>query len=139
MDKKFNRYIAVSVISASLGQFLLFFLFRVCDIDAIISNLLSVSISTIPNYLLNRFWVWKITRPHDVRREIFPYWLIAFAGLGLSTLFVFIANQLWSSWYWINVSNIVAYGILWVIKFVILDRYLFNPDIENVKVQQQKM
>lgn len=134
MNKKFKRYIAVSVVSASLGQFLLFFLFRVCDLDAVISNLLSVSLSTVPNYLLNRFWVWEITRSHDIRREIFPYWLIAFAGLGLSTLFVFIANQLWGSWYWINVSNIVAYGILWVIKFVILDRYLFNLNIANVKL-----
>lgn len=134
MNKKFKRYVAVSVLCGILGQFLLFFLFRVCGLDAVISNLLSVSLSTIPNYLLNRFWVWEITRPHDIRREVFPYWVIAFAGLGLSTLFVFIANQLWGSWYWINISNIVAYGILWAIKFVILDRYLFNSDITNAKL-----
>ena len=134
MNKKFKRYVAVSVLCGTLGQFLLFFLFRVCGLDAVISNLLSVSLSTIPNYLLNRFWVWEITRPHDIRREVFPYWVIAFAGLGLSTLFVFIANQLWGSWYWINISNIVAYGILWAIKFVILDRYLFNSDTTNAKL-----
>ena len=52
-------------------------------LSAFTSNVLAVTISTIPNYLLNRLWVWKRVRNHSFRNEILPYWVIAFLGLAL--------------------------------------------------------
>ncbi len=125
-DRKIFRYFLVSVVSVAIGQSLLFLFFEICGLVAILSNFLCVALSTIPNYVLNRFWVWGKSGPHDLKREVFPYWIIAFMGLGLSTLFVFLANRFWSSWYVVNGANMTAYGVLWVLKFIVLDRYLFN-------------
>ena len=127
LDRKYFRYVVVSVLSVAVGQSLLFLFFEIFGLAALLSNFLCVALSTIPNYILNRIWVWEKSGPHDFKREIFPYWIIAFMGLGLSSLFVFLANRLWSSWYVVNGANMAAYGVLWVLKFIILDRYLFNP------------
>ncbi len=127
-DIKHFRYVLVSLVSVIIGQSLLYFFFEICGWAATLSNFLCVAISTVPNYVLNRFWVWGKSGPHDFKREIFPYWVLAFLGLGLSTLFVFIANRIWDAWYVVNTANITAYGVLWVVKFIILDRYLFNPN-----------
>tara|TARA_B100000131_G_C18079759_1_gene597759 strand:- start:540 stop:971 length:432 start_codon:yes stop_codon:yes gene_type:complete len=128
INRKIFRYLLVSVVSVVIGQLLLYLFFKILGLDASLSNFLSVTLSTIPNYLLNRYWVWRKSGPHDLKREIFPYWIIAFTGLGLSTLFVFLADRIWDSWVVVNCANLSAYGSLWVLKFVILDRYLFNTN-----------
>ena len=128
INNKIIRYILVSVVSVFIGQSLLYLFFKVAGLEATLSNLLCVTLSTIPNYILNRYWVWGKSGPHDITKEIAPYWIIAFSGLGLSTLFVFVANRVWDSWIVVNVANLVAYGALWVLKFIILDRYLFNTN-----------
>tara|TARA_X000000368_G_scaffold232102_1_gene183343 strand:+ start:691 stop:1110 length:420 start_codon:yes stop_codon:yes gene_type:complete len=124
--RKKIRYISVSVLTAPVGQILLFLFFVVLDLSAFTSNVLAVTISTIPNYLLNRLWVWKRVRNHSFRNEILPYWVIAFLGLALSTCFVLIANSEWNHWIAINMANATGYTILWIAKYFILDRYIFS-------------
>ena len=126
--KKIYRYVLVSALSLVIGQSVLYLFFKVAGFNAALSNLLCVTLSTIPNYMLNRYWVWGKSGPHDIAKEIAPYWIIAFSGLGLSTLFVFLADRIWGSWIVVNVANLAAYGALWVLKFIILDRYLFNTN-----------
>lgn len=120
------RYVLVSVTTAPLGQILLAFFFIVCDFNALISNVLAVFISTVPNYLFNRIWVWNKTKDHNLQKEIIPYWTLAFLGLILSTCFVIVADRLWDSWVTINLANAAGYGILWVAKYFILDKYIFT-------------
>ena len=132
INRKIFRYLLVSVISVVIGQLLLYLFFQTMGLDAALSNFLSVTLSTIPNYLMNRYWVWRKSGPHDFRREIAPYWIIAFSGLGLSTLFVFLANRIWDSWVVVNCANLSAYGSLWILKFIILDRYLFNTKSKKI-------
>jgi len=124
--KKKVRYISVSVFTAPVGQVLLFFFVEVCDFSAFTSNVLAVLIATIPNYLLNRFWVWKIMNPHSFRHEILPYWLIAFLGLIISTCLVVLADSIWSTWIAINLANATGYALLWVAKYFILDMFIFS-------------
>ena len=131
INNKIIRYILVSVVSVFIGQSLLYLFFKVAGLEATLSNLLCVTLSTIPNYILNRYWVWGKSGPHDITKEIAPYWIIAFSGLGLSTLFVFLADRIWDSWIVVNVANLAAYGALWVLKFIILDRYLFNTGMRK--------
>ena len=121
--RKICRYVLVSALSLVIGQSILYLFFKVAGLDAALSNLLCVTLSTIPNYILNRYWV--------ITKEIAPYWIIAFSGLGLSTLFVFLADRIWDSWVVVNVANLAAYGALWVLKFIILDRYLFNTNFRK--------
>ena len=78
INRKIFRYLLVSVISVVIGQLLLYLFFQTMGLDAALSNFLSVTLSTIPNYLMNRYWVWRKSGPHDFKREIAPYWIIAF-------------------------------------------------------------
>ena len=130
--RKIYRYVLVSALSLVIGQSVLYLFFKVAGFNAALSNLLCVTLSTIPNYMLNRYWVWGKSGPHDITKEIAPYWIIAFSGLGLSTFFVFLANRIWDSWVVVNCANLSAYGSLWILKFIILDRYLFNTNSKKI-------
>ena len=60
-----------------------------------VANVFAVSMTSIPAYLLNRYWVWGKNDKNRFWGEIAPFWGMTIAGLVLSTLFVAIATQ-WS-------------------------------------------
>jgi hypothetical protein len=54
-----------------------------------------------------------------------PFWGMALAGLALSSLFVwFVGNRTESSLV-IAAANLAGFGVLWVAKFVVLEKMLF--------------
>ena len=124
--RKKLRYFYVSLFTAPIGQILLFLFYEVGRFNPLLSNFLAVTISTTPNYLLNRFWVWKRRSTTNIRNEILPYWMLAFLGLGISTIFVYLADSIWDTWIAINLANAVGYTLLWGAKYFILDKYLFK-------------
>ena len=50
---------------------------------------------------------------------------MAFLGLALSTMAVGWADDRWGGQVAISVANLSAFGLLWVAKFLVLDRMLF--------------
>ncbi len=68
----------------------------------------------------------KRGRSH-LTREILPFWGFAFAGLVLSTAAVNIAANLTDVKIVANLANITAFGLLWVVKFFVLDSMVFGP------------
>jgi len=52
--------------------------------------------------------------------------MLAFLGLGISTIFVYLADSIWDTWIAINLANAVGYTLLWGAKYFILDKYLFK-------------
>lgn len=131
------KYSAVSVVNVVVGQGLLF-LFTGRGIGPTISNVLAVSISAVPAYFMNRAWVWGRKGRSSFKREILPFWGFAFLGLVLSALAVTIASaavgydpkqlDTIESWKRLipNIANISAFGILWVVKFFVLDAVIFG-------------
>lgn len=125
---KLLRYAGVSVIGVICGQTLLFLFNEPLGLSGVMSNVLAVSIATVPSYLLNRAWVWGKTGSHSVSGEMLPFWGMAFLGLLLSTVLVHFAEQTTDHWIWANIANLAAFGVLWVAKFFVLDRVLFAHD-----------
>ena len=129
------RYSAVSVINVVIGQALLFVLVRLLTwgtdwstgIAWIVANIVAVSLGTLPAYYLNRIWVWGKRGPSHLTREILPFWGFAFAGLVLSSLSVGLAARVTDVKIVANIANIVAFGVLWVVKFFVLDKIMFGP------------
>jgi putative flippase GtrA len=120
------RYTLVSVIAVAVGQTVLIFCSVVLNMDPVPANVVAVAIGSIPSYLLNRIWVWGRRGNHQFMREVVPFWIMAFIGLAFSTLLVHYAS-LWSdSPLVINAANLVAFGSLWVIKYLILDSVMFG-------------
>lgn len=123
--RKLLRYAGVSAVGVTAGQTLLFLFYGVAGMKAVVANTLAVAIATIPSYMLNRAWVWQKSGDHSVMSEILPFWGMAFLGLMLSNLLVALAERQSDWWLVINLANLVAFGTLWVAKYVLLDRVLF--------------
>lgn len=128
--RKVLRFAAVSVVTVPLGM-TLFWFFLQTDMAPVLANLIAVAISTIPNYLLNRYWVWNKRGRNSVSREIAPFWAMAFLGLAMSTLFVWVVGLFTDASPIFLAANFVAFGLVWVLKFFVIERYLFgSADVE---------
>ena len=125
-DKRPIRYAMVSVVAVAVSQLVLLTTNGLLGWSAITSNLTAVMIGSIPSYLLNRAWVWGKTGKNHFWREVVPFWALALLGLGFSTLLVAIAHG-WNEATWVvSAANLVAFGILWVAKYLVLDALLFR-------------
>lgn len=122
---KLLKFAAVSAFSVPLGMFLLW-LFLQMGLEPVSANITAVVISTIPNYLLNRYWVWNKRTKSSISKEIAPYWAMAFLGLVISTLAVWIAGFFSDSDLIFLGANFVSFGIVWIFKFFVLERFLFG-------------
>lgn len=127
---KVFRYAAVSLITVPIGTLLLWLFLR-ADIKPVIATVMSFVLATIPNYLLNRYWVWNKTSSNSVKREIVPFCLLALLGLALSTLLVAIADQFTDATLVFLIVNICAFGIVWLMKFFVLEQYLFGDTTDG--------
>lgn len=122
------RYIAVSAFNFVGHQILLFLANSSWGWQGGWANLFAAGVMAMPAYLLSRAWVWEVNGKHDFRGEILPFWLIAVAGLIVSTLLASFADRAFGAGLAVNLASIVGYFIVWVAKFFLLDR-LFMPSV----------
>ena len=123
---------AVGVIGT---QILLFGFLHILDWKPVLSNFIAVTLMSVPVFLLNKHWVWgKRGRAH-MRREVLPFWLFTVAGWLLSTLMVILVVKATrtdanpdGNKYAVQMANIVGFGILWVLKYLFLDKIMFGTD-----------
>lgn len=98
------------------------------------ANVVATALGTVPSYQLNRRWVWRVRRGSDWRRELLPFWTLSFGGLALSTVAVELADRASAALavsgalrtWTLLAANVGAFGSLWVVQFVLLDRVLFR-------------
>jgi putative flippase GtrA len=126
--RKLMRYAGVSVIGVISGQTLLWLFHAQLGWGAAVANATAVCLATLPNYLLNRAWVWGKRGSHSVATELIPFWGMAFLGLLVSTALVHYAESRWDTWVLVNVANLCGFGMLWVARFFVLDRVLFRHE-----------
>lgn len=125
---KLVKYGAASVVGVVVSQSILVFCYVVLDLAAITSNLIAVTVGSIPNYLMNRAWTFNKRGTHSFTREVLPFWLMAILGLVLSTVAVaFVEARVGENVILISATSIGAFGVLWLAKFFVLDRVLFAP------------
>jgi putative flippase GtrA len=125
------RYAGVSVISTVASLSVLGILVGVFGVRAAVANLAATAVGTVPSYELNRRFVWARRDRRSIGREMIPFCVLSFAGLLLSTVTVSWAGALTASrdrlvhTAAVQVANLFAYGSLWVVQFIVLDRVLF--------------
>jgi putative flippase GtrA len=91
------------------------------------ANIVAVTLGCVPSYTGNRYWVWGKRGKNHFWREVMPFWAIALVGLAFSTLLIYLVSHLWThNPIVINGTNLVAFGALWVFKYMMLDQLLFN-------------
>ncbi len=145
------RYVATSGIGVVLTQVLLALFLHGFHWRSGVSNVVAVSVVSIPAFLLNKYWVWGKRGKAHMRREVLPFWLFTIAGLAISTLLVVIVANLTKdpnvpelengNKYAVQFANIAGFGVLWVLKYMFLDKIMFGahhhtPYDEDIEAEE---
>ena len=130
---KLVRFAGVSLLGTVLTQVMLFVLVDGFGWSGVPANITAVVVSTVPSFFLNKAWVWSHDSKHSLHRQVLPYWGLSLAGLVLSTFFAWLAYRAVRSGWAVSLANLGGFGLLWLVKFRVLDLYLF-PDHHHHRV-----
>ncbi|HEU4894799.1 MAG TPA: GtrA family protein [Acidimicrobiia bacterium] len=126
---KLVRFGAVSAFNVILGQILLLTTQVALDWPAVAANVFAVTVGAVPAYMLSRYWVWEKRGRNRIMREVIPFWTLTLIGFAVSTAAVWYVDTRWDVGpLVVNITNLAAFGLLWVAKFAILDRVLFRAE-----------
>ena len=136
---KLIKYSAVSLISTAVSQLTLLLTFGVLQLlSEVPANLVANVVATIPSYTLNRRWVWGKGGKSHLWRELLPFWVLSFIGLGTSSLAVWAAGAFsrqhhlhhFGTTVLVNAANLAAFGVLWIGKFIIYNKLFHIAPVE---------
>ena len=141
---RLTRCMAVSIFTTLLSTAVFVTLISVGR-AAWVANVVATAAGTVPSYLLNRRWVWGRSGSGDPWREVLPFWLLSFCGLGVSTGAVLLADRLCAGIGMVGAvrtlallaANVSAFGALWVGQFLLLDRVLFRSRAATSRPPQE--
>jgi putative flippase GtrA len=130
--RRLLRYAAVSVVSVTVAQTVLGVLVATRATGAVVANVIATAVATVPSFALNRRWVWGKSGRASVSREMLPFAIVTAAGLALSTVAVAISARVADDYsttmrtLTVQAASLSAFGVVWVVQFVLLDRILFR-------------
>ena len=138
---KVVRYAIVSVISVVISLIVLGICHGVLDWPAFWSNIAATSVATVPSYELNRRWAWGKSDKSHLWKEVVPFWVLSFIGLAFSTWWAVMAESVAKHRHLshgaqtavIEAAVLLAYGVLWVGKFMIMNKLLFVHHTDDLE------
>jgi putative flippase GtrA len=145
--KKMFRYTMVSVISTAVSTVVLLLVYGVFRVwtevpSAVFGNV----VATVPSYYLNRTWAWGKTGRSHIRREVIPFWTLAFVGIALSVATETEARHLGITYLdhdhsartvLVLGANFLAFGILWVVKLLVFNRlFKVTPVVDSATTDE---
>jgi putative flippase GtrA len=128
---KVVRYTLVSAIAALTSLIILTIVYGVLRLwTEVISTLFANVMAGIPSYILNRRWVWGKSGRSHIWREILPFWVMSLTGIGFALYTATLAHNFADAHHLHHLArtilvvgaNVAAFGVLWVLKFLILNR-----------------
>jgi putative flippase GtrA len=131
--RKMFRYTMVSVIAVTISFIVLGITVGLLRWSAFWGNVTATAVATVPSYELNRKWAWGKSGKSHLWKEVAPFWALSFVGLAFSTYAAVLAesfakeNHFARLWHTALVQGAAlgAFGVLWVVKFVIFNKILF--------------
>ena len=126
--RKVLRYSAVSIVAVPITQAVLLFFQYGMGWNGLQANTMAVAITIVPVYVMNRYWVWGKRDKNNFVTEILPFWGMTLLGLLVSTLCVAYADSHFESPLMVNVANAFGFGLVWILKFAVLDRMMFGRE-----------
>jgi putative flippase GtrA len=134
--KKLIRYTLSSVITTGVSFSCIVIFYGLKIIPGVIwSTLAGNVVATLPSYHLNRLWAWGKRGKSAFRKEIVPYWSLAFAGIAFSQIGAFTARDIVRAHHWshllntglVAVTNLLCFAIFWVLKLLVFNK-IFHFD-----------
>jgi putative flippase GtrA len=128
--RKKLRYAGVSVIFVPVGQGLLQILGLYMSFTQ--ASILAAAILTVPNFFANKLIVWKVSSKENQRTQIAIFLVAAMLGVTFATGLTWVVEQLTVDSsalvkrLAVFVAQLTGFGVVWVARFLILDRWLFR-------------
>jgi putative flippase GtrA len=125
------RYAGVSVVFVPIGQTLIQ-IFGLWLDNYTAASLLSQAVVTLPSFFANKHFVWRFTPRANLHKQIVVFWVAVMLGTSLATLLTHLVENAMSGQtrLILGVSvvfvQLFGYGIVWVGRFLLLDRWLFK-------------
>jgi putative flippase GtrA len=127
-----GRYTASSVIAGVISSvvFLVAYWFEAAPV---VATLVAFVAGAVPNFLMQRYWTWRRTgTPHPVR-EALPYLATIVSTALLASLVTTLADRWVEAHvgphglgvFLVGAAFLGTYGVMFVVKFVLLDRLIF--------------
>ena len=129
--KKLIRFTAASAITTSVSLTTILVVYGFHIIPGIIgATLFGNIVAIMPSYYLTRAWAWGKRGKSHWRKEVLPYWLMSFAGIGFSLLgatwvkTIVHTHDLDHLLNTILVAgmNLVSFAVFWVLKILVFNR-----------------
>jgi putative flippase GtrA len=145
---KLIKYAGVSVISTVVSQVTLLLTFGIFHVmSEVPANIVANVVATVPSYALNRRWVWGKSGKSHFWKEVAPFWILSFIGLAFSSLAVWIAGDFarahnlshGETALLVNLANLMSFGILWIVKFVIYNKLFHVAPVEYEEHHAEKV
>jgi putative flippase GtrA len=127
---RFTRFTAGSVVALATSELALVLCYGTGWLGTTAASAVAFFAGAIPNYVLNRQWVWGRRGRPKVRAELIPYVAISIAALVAGALATGLAARLAPGDVSIRVTvvaaaYVAATGLLFVVKFVVYERFVF--------------
>ena len=123
---KLLKYSTASFVGLVVGQSVLFAFYEALGWAAIPANLVSVTAGAVPNYLINRRWTWHQSGKNRLWGEVVPFWVMSALGMIASLFAVAYAEDRWDTALAVGLAQLVGFGVLWIAKFLILDKVMWK-------------
>lgn len=132
--RRLGRYGAVSIVTSLVVMGVLGVLVGVIDAPAGWSNVAATCVGIALSYELNRRWAWENRTEGRTTAQVVSFTTINLTGLVVSTVAVHTVAVMSTEHHLTRLVrtgavegvNIAAWGALWVIQFLLLDRYVFR-------------
>ncbi|WP_232022034.1 GtrA family protein [Mycobacterium basiliense] len=127
------RYGAVALVFLPIGQGLIQVLGPWLN-NYTLASLLAAGLATIPNFFANRHFVWRATSDGDLRRQVLLFWTMVMLAVLLATGFTYLVEGAMAArpapahGLAVFFAQLLGFGVVWVGRFLILDRWLFKFD-----------
>lgn len=124
--------LGVSVATTLVSTGVLVVLVLASGMSAAPANAIGVLCGIPLSYVGNRRWVWRRVGRSALLREVLPFATMCLLGLVASTVVVGRVGALtvafpagWRA-VLLPMANALTFGMLWVVQFVVLDRWIFR-------------
>jgi putative flippase GtrA len=134
--RKLIRYTLSSVITTGVSLTTILIVYGFHIINGVIgATLFGNVVAVVPSYYLNRAWAWGKRGKSHFRREVVPYWSMAFLGIAFSLLGAAWVKHLVHTHKWdhlINTGlvagvNLLCFAVFWILKMLVFNR-IFHID-----------
>ena len=130
-NRKKLRYAGVSAVFVPVGQGLVQVLGLWLD-NYTAASLVAAAIVTLPNFFANKRFVWRVTSGKVLRGHVLVFWVAVMLGVALATVFTYLVENITAGQATLVrataafFAQMLGFGIVWVGRFLILDRWIFR-------------